>query len=286
MTLRVFLYDCPAANALRVHELADFLASELGDRVAVEVRPEFFAFTRPGAEVAARFAACKVRYPSKAPPESLAAKPLFQEVEYEKRRLAGKANAAGILYDGERYVAALRDLLPASEHSLDDVHLVVTNQLVGTYGEGDGRYHARVIVAGFPAVLSTTGLVEGPAKPREFYRAKARHQQMFTGVPVDMLADAFGDAILRPDDPRTTEALKGYAMMAVLHQATGEGFCPHEECALFNAHWQAELVRAQLGAREHRFCARHRALIASLGASSRPASPRAASRRGTAPARG
>lgn len=285
MAARVHLYECPAAKQLRVGEVAAFLAEELGGAIAVDVRPEFFGFTRPDAAmVGERFAAAKVRYPSQPPPDSLATKPLFQEVEYERRRVAGKANAAGVMYDGERSVAILRDLLPKEERTLDDIHVVFTNQLLGTFDPGDGRYHARVIVSGFPHVLSTTGLVEGPAKPREFYKAKARHQQMFTGVPVDMLADALGDSVLRHEDPRTTEALKGYAMMAVLHQFAGEGFCADEACALFNAHWQAEIVRAQLERRDDKFCASHRALLTALRPRARPST--ASRRSGTAAGRG
>lgn len=280
MGARVHLYDCPAAKALDVREVASFLGAELGAAIEVDARAEFFAFAKPGPGFAERFAACKVRFPAKPPPAGLATNPLFQEIEYEKRRLAGTANAVGVLYDGERYPAALRDLLPAEERTLDHVHLVFTNQLLGTYERGDGRYHARVIVAGVPSLLSTTGLVEGPAKPREFYQAKMSHQRMFTGVPTDVLADALGDAIVRHDDPRTTEALQGYAMMAVLHQLTGEGFCADPDCALFNAHWQAELVRAQLAPREDKFCPVHRGLIASLAARGQVSRSRSAARRG------
>lgn len=274
MATAVHLYSCPPARALDIEGLRDFLAAQLGgEHFAVEVRPEFFAFALRDAEEgvverwAERFAASKVRFPRKAPPESLARKPLPQEVRYEARRLSARSIAAGVLYDGELYQRALRDMLPPAERSLGHVHLVFTTQLLGTFDASDGRYHARVVVAGFPSVLSTTGLVEGPARPREFYLAKRQHEAQGTGVVPELLAAAMGARIMHHDDERTTSALEGYATQAVLYQLTGEAFCPDPDCGLFNAHWQAEVVRAQVkGPGEPRFCARHEEVMARLRA--------------------
>jgi hypothetical protein len=41
--------------------------------------------------------------------------------------------------------------------------------LICTFSEEDWRYHARTIVAGNPSIISTTGIVEAPAKPKEWY---------------------------------------------------------------------------------------------------------------------
>ncbi|HEY4705069.1 MAG TPA: DUF6775 family putative metallopeptidase, partial [Thermoplasmata archaeon] len=39
-------------------------------------------------------------------------------------------------------------------------------------------------------------------------------------------------------------------------------FCEDPDCRLFNAHWQAELIRAQV--ESGRLCARHRAVAARV----------------------
>jgi hypothetical protein len=57
------------------------------------------------------------------------------------------------------------------------------------------------------------------------------------------------------DDPRTTEALCGYALQDVHFLATGEGFCEEESCCLSNPHRQPGVIDAQL--REPAFCDRH-----------------------------
>jgi hypothetical protein len=44
------------------------------------------------------------------------------------------------------------------------------------------------------------------------------------------------------DDPRTTEALKGYVLQGVHYLATGESFCDDEGCRLANPHRQPGVV--------------------------------------------
>jgi hypothetical protein len=52
-------------------------------------------------------------------------------------------------------------------------------------------------------------------------------------------------------------------MQAVVYLVSGEAFCDDPECRLFNAHWQAELIRAQLTG-EREYCARHENLLGGL----------------------
>ena len=70
-----------------------------------------------------------------------------------------------------------------------------------------------------------------------------------------MLENEVEGEFLIENDPRTTEALKGYALSAYHYLETGEAFCEHEGCRLYNAHRQPELIEAQL--RGDDFCAKH-----------------------------
>jgi hypothetical protein len=63
-----------------------------------------------------------------------------------------------------------------------------------------------------------------------------------------------GDFLIE-DDPRTTDALKGYVLQAVHYLETGESFCEEDGCRLANPHRQPGLVDAQL--RDPEFCPTH-----------------------------
>jgi len=49
----------------------------------------------------------------------------------------------------------------------DSCHIVLTKRLFATFGE-DERLHIRASVYSYPSVISTSGIVEGPAKPKEY----------------------------------------------------------------------------------------------------------------------
>ena len=52
----------------------------------------------------------------------------------------------------------------------------------------------------------------------------------------------------------------------LLFALTGEPFCEDPACRLFNAHWQAEMLRAQLEGPD--YCERHQELLRRGGATS------------------
>lgn len=164
--------------------------------------------------------------------------PLPIEVEIERKMLKGK-RFSGILYDGHRVARVLREYIDR----YDIHHIVVTDRLIGTMERYDARYHARTVVCSIPSIISTEGIVQGPAKPREYY----------TGTEDDM-----GFSPMEPEDPRMTDAIKTYALQSVVWRMTGEPFCRTKECALHNSHWQEELVRYQL---KGELCDAHRELF-------------------------
>ena len=191
--------------------------------------------------------------------------PAHGEIEFERRRLArGDRGPFGVVYDGFGFQVLVRELMEAADIGLRRVHIALTNRLLGTWDRDDLRYHLRAILLGIPSIISTSGLVEAPAKPREFYLARhqlgvAARQELIHAL----LKERFRGQFLDHDDPRLTEVVKGYAMQAVLYQLTGEAFCGDPDCRLFNAHWQAELIHAQLEA-EREYCRRHDEMLEGL----------------------
>lgn len=265
----IHLYDEGTAPTLETEDVAGYLRLQTGCS-SVSTHGSFALQhcspdDRPA--LAERIARLKV-HDVDAPPTEY--EPSYAEIEFERRRLANDDRGPfGVLYDGFGFQHVLRALLPPAEVRLDRAHIVFTNRTIGTWDDNDRRYHLRSIVLGLPSIVSTTGLVEAPAKPREFYLAR---QQMGLAARSELthalLKQQFKGQFLDHDDPHLTEVAKGYTMQAVVYQLTGEAFCTDPDCRLFNAHWQAELLRAQLQAPPE-YCARHEAVLEELRHESR-----------------
>ncbi len=256
---KVLLYDEGAAEELNIEEIAEYLGEKLG-KVAVEIRGNPFTLCpEESLGYASKLAAIKIQDATRKITPEL--EPLYGEIQYEKRRIQEKTKAFGILYDGFHLQRVFSELIPGEKCALDFVYIFFTNRLFATWEEGDKRYHARTSVYGLPSVISTTGLVEAPAKPREYYLLKPQYELL--GKNLLELKERFRGRFIDYEDERLTEVMKGYAMQAVFYVLTGNPFCADKGCRLYNAHWQEELIRAQLES-EYEFCEQHTGVLAGL----------------------
>ncbi len=256
---KVVLYDEGAAETLDIEEIAEYLQEKLGG-VLVDTRGSPFALCPEiSPDYARRLASIKVNNVS----TKIAFKqePLYGEIQYEKRRILGKTKAFGVLYDGFRLQMVFSELVPGEERGVAFVHLFLTNRLFATWEEADKRYHARASVYGLPSVISTTGLVEAPAKPREYYFLKQQYE-MLGKDPLE-LKERFKGLFIDYEDKRLTEVVKGYATQAVFYSLTGNPFCEDKGCRLYNAHWQEEVIFAQLES-QYEFCGQHLKVLDDL----------------------
>ena len=185
--------------------------------------------------------------------------PLPAEVSFLERQLTRRGGRAfGHAYDGMAAMSAYRSVLAGK----DALHLVFTNQIVVTWDEGDLRYHARVLVAGSPSIISVPGVVAAPARPREYYLyQQAARAAGASDDEIELkMREIMGERYVTHGDPRIPEILKGYALQAAAYWILGEPFCDDPLCRLFNAHWQEEMIRAQLGG-SRELCERHSRLL-------------------------
>ncbi len=263
----IYFYNGAGTKSLDLEEIAGYLESWL-KQVKIELREDFFSYyfshlprekkETTVNELARKLAAIRVRQVNR---NKTFAEPLEGEVEYERKKLLySKVKSFGILYDGFELLVLLSPLVPEEELSLDYCHIIFTDQLFGTWSEDDHRYHARVSVYGFPSLISTTGVVEAPAKPRDFYLK----QQL--GVSLLTLKEEFKGKFIDYNDLRLTEVLKGYMMQALFFHVTGNPFCKNKNCRLYNAHWQEELIQAQLMSKND-FCRQHEKILIRLAGS-------------------
>jgi hypothetical protein len=171
----------------------------------------------------------------------------------------------GILYDGYKIHQLFQDLLPSEEIERTTCHIIFTPRLFGTFDKSDRRYHARDIICGYPSIISTTGLVEAPAKPREYYKIKQSLVMQNITTIDEFIPEEMKNKYLVYNDPRLTEVVKGYAMQVVFYHLTSEPFCTENYCRLFNAHWQEEMLQAQLTTPE--FCDKHEMILEKFNSS-------------------
>lgn len=152
------------------------------------------------------------------------------------------------LYDGFWLQRIFAETIPAAESA--HVHIIFTGLLTCTFSEDDWRYHGRTVVCGTPSIISTAGIVEGPARPKEFYLAQfggmadlGSIRKKFAGRFID-----YGDDMMA--------AATAYALQALFFfVADGEPFCDDRNCWLYNAHWQEELIHM---VEKGGLCSRHR----------------------------
>jgi hypothetical protein len=249
----IHLYEDPSSKTLNLPEIVRYLQEKLGE-IRVDVRKPLIATSsRNEAEVLARrIAEIKIRDPTSRWARS---EPFPAEIEFEWKLLLNPTKRlTGILYDGVQLQLIALELLPRDELTLNNLHVVFTNRLFGTY-EPDGRYHAHVSIYGFPSLISTTGIVEAPAKPKEFYELRQRYLALGDQVALERLKERFRERFIDYGDPRLTEVLKGYVMQAVFYHLGFDLFCTNRWCRLFNARWQEEVIEAQLSKPE--FCELH-----------------------------
>jgi hypothetical protein len=259
--LKIHLYKEPSSKTLDLEELARYLREKLG-QVSVDICPPFFTASSEEAveSLARRLAQAKVRDPLN---PDVRFQPLPGEIEFERKLIRNPSlRLSGVLYDGFMLQTLALELLPEGELDLSHIHIIFTNRLFGTWDENDGRYHMRVSVYGFPSLISTTGIVEAPAKPKEFYELKQKYVALGLPVWIEELKEKFRGRFIDYDDERLTEVMKGYVMQALFYHIFGEPFCQEKKCRLFNAHWQEEVLEAQLG--EPEFCDRHTKLLQEL----------------------
>jgi hypothetical protein len=142
------------------------------------------------------------------------------------------------LYDGYELQKLFPQTIHRHENSLDHIHIIFTDLLVCTFSDDDMRYHARAVVCGTPSIISIPGIVEAPARPKEFYFNIGR------GQDAESAKKSVAGRFLDYGDQRIVGAAANYTLQAIFFFLTeGEAFCDNSQCRLFNAHWQEDLLR-------------------------------------------
>ena len=233
----VFLYDEPTVPEIKINDLADFIRDTF--HVRVEIRKNIFNYFQNN--IAQELASCRI-FNTRIPFERH--NPTPEEIRFEEESFANNKETNIIMYDGLEFQKIISSMIPQEELESDKFHLVCTNKLTCTFDLDDYRYHGRAVICSNPSIISTTGMIEAPAKPREFYLKLLSN--ITQGLNIDTIENQFKGRYLEYHDPKIGEIIKGYALQALFYYLTGESFCQSKECRLFNAHWQADLFHSQI----------------------------------------
>ncbi|MDE1725224.1 MAG: hypothetical protein KGH76_04940 [Thaumarchaeota archaeon] len=249
---KIFLYDEPLVPEIKTEQLAIFLRDVF--HIPVEIRENFFKHFAHD-DISYKLASARV-YNIYTPFERH--QPTKEEIQVE--RTTDKSSDNIILYDGFEIQNILLDCIPEGELGRDIFHLIITTKLGCTYDYSDYRYHGRSVICSNPAIISTTGIIEAPAKPREYYMLL--QQKMALGLNLDALKEQFKGRFLEYHDKRLDTIIRGYALQAIFYYITLDPFCQSKECILYNAHWQEDLIHAQT--KSGKLCELHKKILEEI----------------------
>ena len=144
---------------------------------------------------------------------------------------------------------------------LGHVHVIFNDSLIATYDEVTRRFHARTLICGMPSLISTNGIIEAPAKPRDYYFKMMLSDLL--DLSNEEIKTKFNGRFIDYGYPSVFCAPLGFAVQAVFYFLTdGDPFCIENTCTLYNSHWQEEMIRAQV--KTPKFCKYHDTLLSFI----------------------
>jgi hypothetical protein len=251
---KIFLYDEPAVSQIQLDRLAIFLNKTFS--IPVEIRSNILRLSKK--DTAEKIAACRI-FNLRKPYERHnpnASEILFEEANFEDTSKTENI----VMYDGFEIQKVLTELIPDEERKLESFHIFFTNKLTCTYDYNDYRYHGRALIGANPSIISTTGIIEAPAKPREYYLELISNYAQ--GINAESIKQKYKGTYLEYNDTRLSQIIEGYLLQAIFYFETGDAFCDKTECRLFNAHWQKDLMYSQL--ENKKLCEKHLLVLNKL----------------------
>jgi len=259
---KIILYKEPAISEIDIKQLTNFLEDNFSFKV--EINENIFkAFNLKNINQLSNIRVTDIKNPFSTH------KSTDNDIEFEKKLCYDSSlmntttkieNAEKIsqvyMYDGFE----LQKILRRFNYNNETLHIIITNRLTCTFDENDRRYHARAVICANPAIISTTGIIEAPAKPKEYYfEVMALKTQ---GLGIESVKEKYKNKFLDYNDKRLTKILEGYILQIIFYNITGESFCENVECRLNNAHWQKDLLFTQL--KINKLCEKHKEILSKM----------------------
>ena len=260
---KIFLHDEPAVQEIQISNLKNFLLKTF--HVDVEIKE--CIFNNLDVEDVEKISSCRIFEPKIPFKKHL---PNKQEIDFEKSickntKLMEKTIMVEdakkiediVMYDGFELQNIIYDIITKNDSEPNNLHIVFTNRLICTYDTTDSRYHGRTVICSNPAIISTTGMIEAPARPREYYFEVMKYKMQ--GLNIEDIKKKYSEKFLDYHDDRLSKISEGCLLQAIFYYMTGDAFCDSLDCRLNNAHWQKDLLYSQL--KIGKLCNKHQALL-------------------------
>jgi hypothetical protein len=242
---KIILYNEPSVSQINIKNLEKFIVNIF--QIKIEIRNNIFQNLNE--KTCESIASSRIFNLKKSFKKHI---PSLEEIliESENRDMSNREEMT--LYDGIELNKIIVKWIPIEEKNQDTLHIIFTNKLTCTFDENDFRYHARAWVGANPVIISTTGVIEAPAKPKQYYLDLMTN---FSKEKIGEIKKKYKGQFLEYSDSRISDIIEGYVLQAIFYYETGDAFCDNKQCRLFNAHWQKDLFISQID--NKKMCKKH-----------------------------
>ncbi len=244
---KIILYDEPSVPEIKIKSAAEFLRKIFP--IEIQIKNNFFKDSND--YIFERIAKTRIFDLKEKFTEY---NPTTTEILNEKE-VYDEQREETILHDGFELQKLIIENIPWDDDK-NTLHIIFTDKIICTYDENTARHHARVWIGPNPTIISTTGIIEAPAKPKQYYFDLMTN---FTKEDINEIKRKYKGEFLEYHDPRISDVIEGVLLQIIIHQRTGEGFCEDKDCRLFNSHWQKELLQSQV--ENKKICKKHEKLF-------------------------
>ena len=249
---KIILYNEPSVLEIDIKKLKKFIENIF--QIKIEIRNNIFENINE--KTCENIASSRVFNLKKTFQKHI---PSIEEIsiELENKDMSNKEEM--ILYDGIELSNIITELIPNEEKNQDILNIIFTNKLTCTFDENDFRYHARALVGSNPIIISTTGIIEAPAKPKQYYLDLMTN---FSKEEIGEIKKKYKGQFLEYGDSRIPDIIEGYVLQAIFYYETGDAFCDNNQCRLFNSHWQKDLFISQVD--NKKMCKKHEEILIKI----------------------
>ncbi len=239
---KIILYNEPTVPEIQIEKIKQFIIDTF--QIKVEIKDNFFKSLED--KIFEKIVSTQIFDLKKQFKKHI---PTQEEIRVEKENIDTSEQDRMILYDGFELQNIIAENISTTNYIL---HIIFTNKLTVTFDNDDFRYHARALISSNPIIISTTGIIEAPAKPKQYYLDLMTN---FSEDKIQEIKKKYKGEFLEYHDSRLSDIIEGYVLQAIMYYITGDAFCEKKECRLFNAHWQKDLFYSQL--ENKKLCDKH-----------------------------
>ena len=249
---KIIIYKEPSVPKINLDKIKEFIFKEF--RIKIEIRDNIF--NKLDKNTCEKIASTRIFNLKKSFEKH---NPTVNEIliELENKDMSNKEEMA--LYDGIELNEIIKELIPKEENNQNTLNIIFTNKLTCTFDQNDFKYHARTWIGSNPAIISTTGIIEAPAKPKQYYI------DIITNISkesIEEIKKKYKGEFLEYNDPRLSDIVEGVLLQIIFYYETGDVVCENNQCRLFNAHWQKDLFISQI--ENKKICEKHEKVLSKM----------------------